>query len=635
MPSNPPVIERLGIAVKAVVYDNSQAVLASSPAGRQDMFYISYYASSGSELLGLEPLSGEAVRIPLGSRGGYGLAVGCDNAFYVGGVLPGNFQRVDGAGGGVANLGGEETGSTYIWQCAASVDGRKIYGAAYPTCSVLEYDTQTRTIRRFGPLRGDCQYVRSVCVDPRGMVWAGVGTHADLFVIDPRSGQWHSVLPEEMKANSMVTRLMPSGGYVWATVCFGGEHLIYDVRTEKVVQSLRSPSPLSAYHPVSGALPGEFYLFLSPEKDLCHYKVGDDRPMKLAENLGACFLVKDHRWVYAMDDQDLVVYDLQARQTVFRRTMGEAREGMAVYTMASGSDGNVYGSTYINQHIFRVDSATGGVSDLGKVIRWGGQVDSMTGGPDGRIYMGSYVNAVVSVYDPRKPWKPGPAGDCNPREIGPVGKGQYRTVSIVLGCDRKIYMGSVPSYESAKTGAFSRIDPAANAADVWTDLVPQGAVKSLAADDRYVYGAGGGKFLVWDCAAGEVKLTIDEPAGVLRTKPGDGAGAFAPQYNTPASVLAVTAEGEVLLAFKDRVQVFSPRDMRIVREFANPLGGFSHLCRHPDGCVYGINRGHIGRIRPGQAVVEQVFDGGGKHLAVDGQGRLYFARDAEIFRLTL
>jgi hypothetical protein len=97
------------------------------------------------------------------------------------------------------------------------------------------------------------------------MVWAGVGTHADLFVIDPRSGQWHSVLPAELKANSMVTRLMTSGPYVWATVAFGGEHLIYDARTEKIVQSLRSPSPLSAYQPVRGARPGGFYMYLHPE----------------------------------------------------------------------------------------------------------------------------------------------------------------------------------------------------------------------------------------------------------------------------------------------------------------------------------------------------------------------------------
>ena len=33
----------------------------------------------------------------------------------------------------------------------------------------------------------------------------------------------------------------------------------------------------------------------------------------------------------------------------------------------------------------------------------------MHSGRDGRVYMGSYVHAVVSIYDPTKPWKIGAA----------------------------------------------------------------------------------------------------------------------------------------------------------------------------------------------------------------------------------
>ena len=73
--------------------------------------------------------------------------------------------------------------------------------------------------------------------------------------------------------------------------------------------------------------------------------------------------------------------------------------GTAVQTLAS-LGGKIYGSTYINMHMFGIEPETKAIEDLGKVVRWGGQVDSMHAGRDGKLYMGSYVHAVVSIYDP-------------------------------------------------------------------------------------------------------------------------------------------------------------------------------------------------------------------------------------------
>ena len=89
----------IGTPIKAVVYGNSHGVLARSPQGRDGMFYIAYYSSTGGALIGYEAQADETVTVKLPSSGGYGCTVGTDGALYIGGIMPGNLYRY-GPGGG-------------------------------------------------------------------------------------------------------------------------------------------------------------------------------------------------------------------------------------------------------------------------------------------------------------------------------------------------------------------------------------------------------------------------------------------------------------------------------------------------------------------------------------------------------
>ena len=609
-------VEDLGVAVRAVVYGNSHGCLAESPSGQAGMFYIPYFTTTGGALVGIHPQSGEHVHVPLPSKGGYGTAVGADGAIYVGGVHPGDLYRFEPSTGQVKSLGGSQFGATYIWACATSPDARKIYAACYPTAGLLEYDVETRTLRDLGRMSETEQYVRSIAVDGEGKVWAGIGTHADLVVWDPRTEEHRSVLPPEYKHNSCTYDVRASGGHVFAELLYDHKHLVYDARTEKPVALLDKPPDGLSYMAARGGRDGCFYLCASLSGTLYRYRAGQGEPEKLAERLGQVALVERDRFAYVIDDQDFVYYDLADGKELVRRKMAEATDGMAIQTLAAGTDGKIYGSTYINMHMFSVDPEGETINDLGKVVRWGGQVDSMHGGRDGKIYMGSYAYAVVSIYDPTRPWKIGTESDCNPREIGPIGSGQYRTRSTVLGPDGRIYIGSIPSYNSAPTGAFSRVDPATGEIRTWLDLVPGGAVGHVLADDQYVYGAGGGKLFVLDPKA--------EEADEILVK-----------LDLPVSAMVLAPSGEVVGTGAGRLFVFAPSKMEVTYTAQNPLGDFSHMCRTPDGNLYGINASRIGRIVPGTWQIEPVAAEGGLFLAADQKGRLYFARGSHVLRVTL
>ena len=91
--------ELVGVPIKAVNYANSHGVLARSPEGREGMFYIGYYSTTGSELVGYHAASGEQVRISLEAHGGYGACVGPEGEVYIGAHWPGNLYRYDPATG--------------------------------------------------------------------------------------------------------------------------------------------------------------------------------------------------------------------------------------------------------------------------------------------------------------------------------------------------------------------------------------------------------------------------------------------------------------------------------------------------------------------------------------------------------
>ena len=225
--------------------------------------------------------------------------------------------------------------------------------------------------------------------------------------------------------------------------------------------------------------------------------------------------------------------------------------------------------------------------------------------------MGSYVRATLSIYDPSLPWRPGRAADSNPRELGEVGHGQYRTQAITLGPDDRIWVGSIPSYNSGPTGAFSVWDPASGEHRSWLDLVPGGAVSRIAVDERHLFCGGGGRFFVWDPVAEE--KVVELPLSV--------------------SSIAVAPDGTVVISAGDEIALFDPEALEIAQTIASPIGAMANMVCAPDGRLYGINDGALAMIDPGSWTATQIAESGGKLLAAGADGTLYFARGAQLWRL--
>lgn len=605
-------IEDLGVPVTAVTYSNSHAVLAPGPGGEGRMFYTSYFVSTGGELVGCDFRDGRVLRKKLASQGGYGVATGIDGSIYVGGVNPGDLYRYDPKTDAMTTIDVKQFGVDYIWDLAVAPGGIVYCAAGFPKTKLVAFDPHSGDLRDLGALAPSEQYLRALCVDHLGRVWCGIGMHAHLVVYNPADDSRRDVLPQQYAASSCVYRLEACGRYVVAHVSFDNVLLVFDAERQEVIRTIPGLEGDEAWNIARNTGDESLYITSWPSLRTFRYDIetGDRSPVEAP--LGSIKAVEQGRWFHAVEDQEYVTYDLQEKREVFRKRLAEGGDGMAIFALAGGPDGNVYGGTYINMHLFRCDAASGALHDLGKFSRWSGQVDSMSLGRDGRIYLGAYIHAVISVYDPALSWRPGREPDSNPRELGPLGKGQYRTQANTFGPGGCLYVGSVPAYNSAPTGAFSICDPRTGTREVRTDFVPGGAVHALASDTQCVYGAGGGEFFAYDPAANAKRYSLARPV----------------------TAMAMLRDGQVAISGGGMLFVYDREHNAISAEANNPAGDFSHMCSGANGTAYGVNDGHVTRIAADGISAEILADSGGKYIATDGAGRVYFARGPHLFRCT-
>jgi sugar lactone lactonase YvrE len=602
-------VEALGVPVNAVNYENSGGILSVGPGGKGTMFYTSYYRSTGAELVGFDFRTGRAVRKRLASKGGYGVVVGESGVIYIGGVGPGDLYRYEPPTDDLTTIYTEQFGVEYIWDCAIGGDGTVYCAAGYPKTKLVAYSPKANQARNLGEMVPGEQYLRSLCVDKQGKVWCGIGMKAHLVVFDPATGCRQEVLPMEYADSSSAYDTAAIGDYVLTSINFVGVMLVYDSVTMKIVRTIPRPTNQKAWMISSGSHDDTAYLWTLPNMDAYRCNLRDGSLTLLVENLGQVKHVEADRWLHTVNDQSYLVYDLKDKKVVAQKMITEGGDGMEVFSLSKGPDGNVYGSTALNMHLFRCDTTSDKLTDLGKVTRWAGQVDSMSLGSDGRIYIGAYTDAVLSVYDPRQPWQPGRKNDSNPREIGPVGEGQYRTRANCLGPDGRIYVGSIPAYRSGETGALTVCDPETGKMDVHKDFVRGGVVDALVADDNYVYGAGGGELFVFDPKTSK-KVFREE---------------------RKVTALAVVKRGRLVISGNGKIAVFDRQQGRIVEEKTNSAGDFTHMVIGPDELAYGVNPKHVARITA-DGTVETLTNEGGKFAAVDARGRVYFAQGPKLLR---
>jgi hypothetical protein len=430
---------RLGTPVKEPVSWGSY--LGPGKTERPDTVYISF-AQYGAPLflLAVNPVSGEMKQFngPLSTEmGSWGYTLDQENRIYLGTYYNAHLLRFDPKTEQWEDLGrpcGEK--ESFICSLSTGPDGR-IWGGTFPSSKLFVYDPKTGKTEDFGRMDPDQFYCYPTAGDD-GLIYCSIQFEKiDLIVFDP----------EKKTKNSLLSREDRVPGRLQLTQ--GSDRKIY------VRRSLQDGS--------------ERWFRIEEGKRITEVsKTGVSLPRRT---------LADGREFYVVENKTLKIRDPETKEEKEIPLRYDA-VGAFLFVVGEGPDDRVYGSSMLPLRLFVYDPRENSLSNLGKAALASGEIYSM-GVLDGKLYLCSYPEARLSVYDPKKPLAFGIAEDSNPRDLGPMGEGQYRPRAMVAGPHGKIYVGGYPDY-GLLGGALSVYDPKTNEKRGYRHVIPNQSIAALA-----------------------------------------------------------------------------------------------------------------------------------------------------------
>ena len=351
-----------------------------------------------------------------------------NNRIYLGTYYEGHILRYDIKKDEFVDLGQALNDETYIMGLCDDGMGN-VYGSTYPGAKLFRMDLKTETIEDLGKFDDESLYCRNPHVSKSGKIVTVLGTkQVKVAIYDPKTGE-KKVFPYPKKAAGSLT--------------------IFKNDDKDIFVKLN-------------------------DKDNDTFMVTDEGLVKVNSELAVPFTkwFSNDRKLLKITNKSLEI-QLPDGTNQLHNLIYES-SGLMLWMVHKGPDNKIYGSSALPLRMFRYDPETDQSVNLGNPSTTDGEIYSMTN-YNGKLYIASYSGAIISEYDPKKPWNFGFEKSNNPREIGKIGYGQNRPTSMITSINGKIYIASVPTYGET-SGALSKFDPETDEFTVWRGIVGEQSV---------------------------------------------------------------------------------------------------------------------------------------------------------------
>lgn len=356
-----------------------------------------------------------------------------------------------------------------------------IYGGAYPTGKVFQYNPATNTITNYEPpLYEGADYAKTTAYY-KGHLYAGSGSVGKLFKLDPATGGRTEIpLPDSPLINptgkpTMVYTMNAVGDYLFILMSTTPNILIiYDLEREEwvdhIVENYRGMyvSPEQGgkvYFPADG----EFHTF-----DLMTREI---KPTGLAFGT----YLRNSAWVELKDQANypgkslvtvmfagqVVVANFTTR-TVTSLPSIVSGTPISIQSLAFGPDQMLYSTGYQGTKGARYNIETGE-----KELFSMGQAEGLITFGD-KVIFGEYPAAVMHELDPSQDLQLG----VNPRKIHQIGDSQDRPFTMTAG-GGKLFIGTIPKL-GILGGSLTVYDGHTWESFLHTDIVPNQSIMGLA-----------------------------------------------------------------------------------------------------------------------------------------------------------
>ncbi|PYI57389.1 hypothetical protein [Paenibacillus flagellatus] len=625
------------------------AAVGRDAAGRATVYAVAD-GSAGccARLVAIDPNDGSTVgvwELP-GAAGGWSAVAANDGSVYAGSYENGLLYRYVPGEPDITVVGKPREGEMFVYGLAAGA-GSEIYGGTYPGAMLFRYSPD-EGFAQLGPapLQPGESYVRDVAFDAeRGAVYAGIGSHASLKRLDARTGAVTDWLAEELRGEQFVYDVNVAAGKLFVRATPSCRTYVCGLEGDE-----------SGLPAVEATIDGVHSLGVSPEYDGGVYYGGSgglwryDVAARRSEPTGVADAMTLDQFVVRLDDQtNFPGYTLvgigsangRTRLTKYNAATGKLAslelsfpEAPAnLVSIVHGPDSRLYTSGFL----------VGGhgvytpMRDDETVQRRGVMQSENMAELDGKLYFGVYPGARLYEYDPGKPWTADRGGD-NPRLLFAL-KDEEQDRPFGMAADGgKLYVGTVSGYGKLG-GALTVYDPASGTFDFYRHAVPNQSLIALACRDGIVYAGSS----IWggigiEPSETEAKLLRFDSATrefAVLSLPVPGLKAVTALAWATGGLLWGMAEG-YLFGFDPQSRTFvhfeeAFPDVKYGERF---VWRDATLLEAADGRLYGTVGGrYVFRFDPAGRRIETIRDDGGKFLAEDDYGHLYYVVGTELYRL--
>jgi hypothetical protein len=564
-----------------------------------------------------------------GTDGAWDMEISSDGWLFIPGAKGTLYKHFPGSTT-VENLGIVLPGETTVWNIAAGRNG-EIFGATYPGCRVFRYHPNDGfSDLGKGPLIEGESYVRSlVYYEKTGRLFAGVGSHAGLVELDPKTGAKFSLLPEEYKNKEFVYSLeimkgVPGGDRMLTLITNGSFTLVYNLQTRKFEYQIDEMDLKAVSQPDHN---NRFYYTYRSGLYSRDISLPQQAPVKHAENVGSANAMRivNKKLFILNSDAEYLVLDLLTNN-MSRNQLNVPGQPIAIQSIMKGPDGRIWSGGYLAGGHAAYDPKTNTTTSYPGLH----QTEGMTV-KDQFIYFGIYPKGLMYEYDTRKNWD---IKASNPKFLGQVAD-QSRPFAVLNDVESgNIFFGMVPEY-GMLGGSLISYDTREAKLKSHGVLVKDQSIVSLTYANRLVWAgttvSGGlgimpttqeAKLISWDV---EKEIILDEFIPV------PGAKAITSMIIGPDQNIWGMASGTLF--------VFDPIAKKVLRSRQIYQAGVlrSHVWRdaflvlHPSGRIYGTGSNQLFSIDP-KTLDYEMIEKPASLIAMDEMGRIYFHRSAELWR---
>lgn len=361
--------------------------------------------------------------------------MGADGRLWLGSAYAGHLLYFDPQQQALIDAGAiHPEAATFPCRIDSSPDGALWIGS-YPTADLTRYDPATGQFQRYGRM-DDVDMYNYPLVNTDGTIANLIRmTRSFVVVLDPASGIRRPVGPVAVQGQDTLELWRGNDGQLYIESSLGHFALHGFEALPVDVLPPRQPAPMLA--------DGTSFDF-------------SDAPEQTFRRL---------RLRHADGTTDEFELDYRA-------------SGSRIFSLHTGPDDKLYGSSLMPLHLFRWDDTADDLRDLGRCSAATGEAYSMAN-LDGRMYIASYPQAILSVYDPSQPWHFGNTAQDNPRDLGRMDELSYRPRSTLAGPLGRVWTASVPDY-GRWGGPLAWYDPVSGDRGCFADLAGDGSCYTLA-----------------------------------------------------------------------------------------------------------------------------------------------------------